>query len=55
MKAQPAARIEQMYWAAYARSPTDSERTACLEFLNAATWSDLAHALWNVKEFVYLY
>ena len=47
--------------AAFGRSPTDDERRACREFLAGArdaafveAWTDLAHALFNVKEFIFL-
>lgn len=59
-------RINAMYQSAFARSPTETELAACLDFLEqqakiagqkseeVKTWADLAHALFNVKEFVYL-
>jgi hypothetical protein len=66
----PAARIEQMYRAAFARPPEPAETTAALEFLAAqakthggdfgndprqeAAWADLAHALFNTKEFIFV-
>ena len=54
-----AERIDRMYLAAFARRPDETERRACLEFLAGkgkadAAWSDLAHALINVKEFIFL-
>lgn len=69
-KLDPAARIERMYREAFGRPPTGDERTAAFEFLTAqarehgivfaaqprheATWADLAHALMNAKEFIFV-
>ena len=66
----PEARIDTMYREAFARVPTAEERTAALEFLavqagqhgvtlaneprHEATWTDLAHALINTKEFIFV-
>jgi hypothetical protein len=60
-------RIIGMYESAFTRSPTETELTACIEFLqhrpaaqargnidDAAAWTDLAHILFNVKEFIFL-
>ena len=59
-------RIDRMYLAAFGRPPSGEERSACLDFLESqaknagkraddpAVWADLAHALFNVKEFIYL-
>jgi hypothetical protein len=50
-------RIGNMYQECFGRSPTDTERAQCETFVNAAgenAWKDLAHALWNVKEFVFV-
>jgi hypothetical protein len=59
-------RIAKMYTSAFAREPTASELEACRSFLEqqarlhaAGTedmrpWKDLAHTLFNVKEFIYL-
>ena len=50
-------RIGSMYEECFGRSPTDSERAQCEAFVNEAgenAWKDLAHALWNVKEFVFV-
>jgi len=62
--------IDRMYLAAFARPPRDDERRAALEFLAAdtalhgrdfrveprheAAWIDLAHALINAKEFIFV-
>jgi hypothetical protein len=67
---EPTARIERMYREAFARAPMPDERTAATEFLTAqarahgvsfaeqprheATWADLAHALMNAKEFIFV-
>ena len=66
----PRARIEGMYLAAFARRPAPDEAAAALEFLTAQTaahggdflqdprqeaaWADLAHALLNAKEFIFV-
>jgi hypothetical protein len=52
-------RLTSMYRAAFGRAPTPDEYRACQQFLgDAATsveaWTDLAHALFNVKEFIFL-
>jgi Protein of unknown function (DUF1553)/Protein of unknown function (DUF1549)/Planctomycete cytochrome C len=55
--------IETMYREAFGRSPSDDERAAALGFLeeqakaygkgdDLRAWADLAHVLFNVKEFV---
>jgi hypothetical protein len=69
--------LESMYEAAFARLPTQTERTAARTFLfqqsgleidaqgdendrdltdqlSPQAWADLAHVLFNVKEFIYL-
>jgi hypothetical protein len=66
----PIQRIERMYLEAFARPPSEDESAAALAFLasqgaaygidadkglaDERTWTDLAHVLFNVKEFVYL-
>jgi hypothetical protein len=62
----PAERIEGMYVRAFGRPPTDDERAACLAFLEGQAkrygvptdevrvWADLAHTLFNVKEFIFV-
>jgi len=63
-------RIAQLYREAFAREPTAEEQAVAIEFLaaqaerhgadfatdptNAAAWADLAHALFNTKEFILL-
>jgi hypothetical protein len=59
-------RITAMYLSAFARPPSESELTACLDFLDrqaqlgkskaddSAVWADLAHVLINAKEFIFL-
>ncbi|WP_165075264.1 PSD1 and planctomycete cytochrome C domain-containing protein [Paludisphaera rhizosphaerae] len=58
-----AKRIERLYQEAFARPPTADESSRCLAYLKArregaaddrAAWTDLAHALFNVKEFIYI-
>jgi hypothetical protein len=52
------ARIDRLFRQAFARPPTDGERVACRELIASRGddgWADLAHALVNVKEFIYLY
>jgi hypothetical protein len=54
-------RIVGMYQAAFARPPTQTELAACLDFVcrqsrgGAAAWVDLAHVLFNAKEFIFLH
>jgi hypothetical protein len=54
------ARIERMYVSAFGRTPTAAELTETSDFVKARgandpkSWSDLAHVLFNVKEFIYL-
>jgi hypothetical protein len=62
----PAARVRHLYLAAFARPPTPAEERACLGFLARqarltasggdapAAWADLAHVLFNAKEFIFL-
>ncbi len=58
-------RIIRMYESAFTRPPTETELAMCVEFLqqqtvaratgdNLAAWTDLAHVLFNVKEFIFL-
>ncbi|AMV36868.1 PSD1 and planctomycete cytochrome C domain-containing protein [Planctomyces sp. SH-PL62] len=57
-------RIERLYREAFGRAPTVEEITRCSAYLEArkgvepssprAVWADLGHALFNVKEFVYV-
>jgi cytochrome c553 len=57
----PGDRLTRMYRAAYGRPPSADEQAACLGFLGQRSagndldaWADLAHALVNVKEFIFL-
>ena len=46
-----------MYLAAFAREPESGEKDHALAFVRgrgAAGWRDLAHAIFNMKEFIYL-
>jgi cytochrome c553 len=52
-------KISQMYLQAFARPPTAEELTDCLMFVNqkngdAKAWTDLAHVMFNVKEFIFV-
>ena len=63
-------RVIEMYRTAYARRPTDAELADAIAFLkqqggqyglndeqsfvDLRTWTDLAHVLMNVKEFIFL-
>jgi len=62
----PRDRVQQMYIAAFSREPTPAERDAAMAFLEGQAreytcsandervWADLAHVLFNVKEFVFV-
>ncbi|MCI0461609.1 MAG: DUF1553 domain-containing protein, partial [Gemmataceae bacterium] len=50
----PSERVTRMYLSAFARPPDANELQACLEFVQSATWADLAHVLFNAKEFIFL-
>jgi hypothetical protein len=60
--ADPEARVRAMYAAAFARAATRDEIGRALAFLGdtakghaaPAAWADLAHALFNTKEFIFL-
>ena len=59
--APPANRVDQMFVRALGRPPSDAERSRMLEFLgdpahasDPAAWEDLAHVLFNVKEFLFI-
>jgi hypothetical protein len=52
-------RVSGMYLTAFGRPPTTDEAKACAAFVagkeaNAKAWGDLAHTLFNVKEFVFV-
>ncbi len=63
----PSERVGRMYVDAFARPPRDPELRRCLDFLQRqaealdrkpddwAIWTDLAHALINTKEFLFLH
>jgi hypothetical protein len=59
-------RVQRMYLRAFGRPATDAECRRCVDWLKArgqdgagpddtAIWTDLAHALLNTKEFLFLY
>jgi len=69
MHPDPAARVRQMHLEAFAREPTAEETDSCLAFVlvqtdtaraagdaqsDARAWADLAHAFFNLKEFIYV-
>jgi len=60
-------RIDRLYLANFARSATESERSAAISFLKEQAaaygvasmddpriWADLCHVLWNTKEFIFI-
>jgi hypothetical protein len=60
----PQARLDDMFVAAFGRQSNESERTNWLAFLHDVTessdlladeaaWTQLAHAIFNTKEFIY--
>jgi len=63
----PEQRIDRMYRAAFSRPPTEQEVVDGLEFIKSqatqlgmapedvSVWTDLAHVLFNVKEFVFVH
>ena len=50
--------IESLYLEAFSRRPTQDETERLVTFLDGrddeATWADVCHVLFNVKEFIYL-
>jgi Protein of unknown function (DUF1549)/Protein of unknown function (DUF1553)/Planctomycete cytochrome C len=51
----PEARVKLMYQQAFCRDATPQELEAALEFVTSNNaWPDLAHALFNVKEFIFV-
>ena len=63
MEAEPAEKVRLMFLTAFSRAPEESEQAEAVAFiteqLTAGTspetaWSELAHVLFNVKEFIYL-
>ncbi len=66
----PEQRVESLYLTAFARRPTDAEKSEALSFLTSyparsdatpdatkaprEAWTDLCHVLFNVKEFIYV-
>ncbi len=53
-KAPEAERVEKLYRQALGRAPSDKERERAAAFLQASPLSELARALFNTNEFVYL-
>jgi hypothetical protein len=50
----PRERLDAMYLEAFARAPEAAERDRIAAFLAQNTWRDLAHVLFNAKEFLFL-
>jgi hypothetical protein len=62
----PRERIIRMYECAFTRPPTEAELAECFDFLrrnpgaqatgtlDSSAWTDLAHVLFNVKEFIFV-
>lgn len=54
------ARVRRMYLEAFGRNPTESEVARSLAFVRSGgadartAWSDLAHSLFNMKEFIHI-
>ncbi len=58
-KGTTAERVERMYLSAFGRRPSAEETKTCAEFVSgkeqdAKAWGELAHTLFNVKEFVFV-
>ncbi len=65
-RSSPRERITSMYQSAFTRPPTDAEAAACLEFVkrqaelsqaspeDLSSWADVAHLLFNAKEFIFV-
>jgi hypothetical protein len=47
-------RLDAMFVRIFARTPEPAERDRVLTFLEQGSWSDLAHVLFNAKEFLFL-
>src|SRR5262249_32261695 len=63
--ANPADRVRSMYLSAFGRPPAADEQVSAMAFLDDQSrhhpsgdsigpWSDLAHVLFNVKEFIFV-
>ena len=53
--ADPRARLDAMFLRVFARPPEPAERDRIQTFLAAeGSWSDLAHVLFNAKEFLFV-
>jgi hypothetical protein len=50
----PRARLDAMFLRIFARAPEPAERDRVQTFLREGSWSDLAHVLFNAKEFLFL-
>ena len=53
--ADPRARLDGMFMRIFARNPEPGERDRIQTFLSSnGSWSELAHVLFNAKEFLFL-
>jgi hypothetical protein len=53
--ADPRARLDAMFLRVFARPPEPAERDRVQTFLSGdGSWKDLAHVLFNAKEFLFL-
>jgi hypothetical protein len=50
----PRARLDAMFVRIFGRTPEPAERDSVQTFLAEGSWSDLAHVLFNAKEFLFL-
>jgi hypothetical protein len=51
----PRERLDAMWLRAFARTPSAGERQRIEEFLKAGgTWPEVAHVLFNMKEFIFI-
>ena len=55
-KLTPDDRVTRMYLAAFGRAPTADERATATAFAgdDPRAWAELAHALFNAKEFIFI-
>jgi hypothetical protein len=53
-ESSPESRVDRMYLEAFARPPEDWERRESIAYAGASSWADLAHALFNSAEFLYV-
>jgi hypothetical protein len=52
---EPRARLDAMFVRIFARGPEPAERDRIMTFIgDGGSWGDLAHVLFNAKEFLFL-